>query len=76
MDGEVELMVLLMDRDKQWDDVYGVANVTVDYELLPEAADGTPTDDGSSTDTDGTATPEDDADEMTTDDESAADEDD
>ncbi|SHK78417.1 hypothetical protein SAMN05444342_2169 [Haladaptatus paucihalophilus DX253] len=30
-DGEVKLMVLLMDEDKDWDDIYGVATVTVDY---------------------------------------------
>jgi hypothetical protein len=30
-DGEVELMVLLMDKDKDWDDIYGVTTVTVDY---------------------------------------------
>jgi hypothetical protein len=30
-DGEVKLMVLLMDKDKDWDDIYGVATVTVNY---------------------------------------------
>lgn len=40
-EGNVTMMVLLMDRDKQWDDVYGVANVTVDYELPPEAGNET-----------------------------------
>ena len=30
-DGEVKLMVLLMDKDKDWDDIYGVTWVTVDY---------------------------------------------
>ncbi len=30
-DGKVKLMVLLMDRDSDWDDIYGVAWVTVDY---------------------------------------------
>ncbi|MCO8244385.1 MULTISPECIES: hypothetical protein [unclassified Haladaptatus] len=30
-DGKVKLMILLMDRDSDWDDIYGVAWVTVDY---------------------------------------------
>ncbi|MFH5797782.1 hypothetical protein [Haladaptatus sp. CMAA 1911] len=29
--GEVKLMVLLMDKDKDWDDIYGVTWVTVNY---------------------------------------------
>ncbi|WP_227356563.1 hypothetical protein [Haladaptatus salinisoli] len=30
-DGEVEIMVLLMDRDSDWDDIYAVRTVTVEY---------------------------------------------
>ncbi len=30
-DGEVTLLVLLMDEDKDWDDIYGVSRVTVKY---------------------------------------------
>ena len=30
--GEHELLVLLMDRDKEWDDIYGLERVTVQYE--------------------------------------------
>lgn len=30
--GEVELLVLLLDQDKQWDDIYGERRVTVEYE--------------------------------------------
>ncbi|KZN23090.1 hypothetical protein A4G99_16435 [Haladaptatus sp. R4] len=30
-DGKVTFMILLMDRDTDWDDIYGVKFVTVDY---------------------------------------------
>lgn len=30
-DGEITLMILLMDKDTDWDDIYGVKFVTVDY---------------------------------------------
>ncbi|WP_435156045.1 DUF7537 family lipoprotein [Haladaptatus sp. DFWS20] len=30
-DGEVTIMILLMDEDKDWDDIYGVKKVTIDY---------------------------------------------
>ncbi|MFC6731639.1 MULTISPECIES: hypothetical protein [unclassified Haladaptatus] len=30
-EGEVEIMVLLLDADKTWDDIYGAKNVTVNY---------------------------------------------
>ena len=29
--GKVKLMVMLMDKDSEWDDIYGVANATVKY---------------------------------------------
>lgn len=30
-DGEVTLLILLMDEDKDWDDIYGVSRITVEY---------------------------------------------
>ncbi|WP_266079537.1 hypothetical protein [Haladaptatus caseinilyticus] len=30
-DGEVTILILLMDEDKDWDDIYGVKKITVDY---------------------------------------------
>ena len=30
--GEHELLVLLMDRDKDWDDIYGMQTVTIEYQ--------------------------------------------
>ncbi|WP_049969123.1 hypothetical protein [Haladaptatus cibarius] len=30
-DGEVTLLILLMDEDKDWDDIYGVSKITVEY---------------------------------------------
>lgn len=30
--GEQELLVMLMDEDKEWDDIYGMQNVTVEYQ--------------------------------------------
>lgn len=30
--GEHELLILLMDRDKDWDDIYGLERVTVEYQ--------------------------------------------
>jgi hypothetical protein len=30
-DGQVEIMVLLMDRDSDWDDIYAVKTVTIEY---------------------------------------------
>lgn len=52
-EGEVNMLVLLMDRDKQWDDVYGTANVTVDYELPPGADNETANETESTADEDG-----------------------
>ena len=30
-EGETKLLVLLMDRDKDWDDIYGIRRVTIEY---------------------------------------------